>query len=124
GLVELFFPDSASAAPTAPPAAPPMIATFAPVDMPCLVGFGAVGAGLGGVAGTSVFASRLDATLRQPPGDRGATPVTFTTDVAILTVGFVLAAVPVTSTRLPTLRAKSGPFNSTTSCVFSSCRMK
>src|SRR6059036_3169600 len=38
-----------------------MIATFAPVDMPCLVGFGAVGwAGLGGVAGPSVFASRLE----------------------------------------------------------------
>src|SRR5258708_5192941 len=55
GLVELFLPESATAAPTPPPTTTAPIATFAPVDMPPppALGNGGLGVpGLGGAFGT------------------------------------------------------------------------
>src|ERR1017187_1865431 len=87
------------------------MATLAPVDMPvfavppCAGAAGAFWAAAALVG--SVCASSAAATLRQPPLRRSMTLVTFRTLVAMARAGRTPLAVPLASTRLPTLDAKS-----------------
>src|SRR5579862_5803852 len=114
GLVDFLLFATAIAAPAPPPAITATIATLAPVDIPpppvLPAGAGALepAPAAGAPArGTSVCACKFDAATRQPPCDLGESAVTFMALVAIVTTGRAADAVPVTSTRLPTLAARS-----------------